>query len=179
MADINFTTEAFGYSIDEVNKYLAMLQTEYRNAVQWGDSIEEQLESEKELSAKLKSDLEDVEKENKKLLSDCKLLAAKLKSLTENTGRVVETSDKNVYDADAAKIVNSIISAANKKAQEIVSEAYKTQDTLFSEKIAETRREIEKLEEKKLQLKSEVEACAKFKADTAKALSSLLKELED
>lgn len=179
MADINFTTEAFGYSIEEVNKYLDMLQTEYRNAVQWGDSIEEQLESEKETSAKLKDELDEVTKENKKLLSDCKLLAAKLKALTENTGRAFETPDKSVYDADAAKIVNSIISAANKKAQEIVSEAYKTQDTLFSEKIAETRREIEQLEERKLQLKAEVEACAKFKADTAKALSSLLNELQN
>ena len=48
---VNFNIEENGYSIEEVNKYIEMLQSEYENAVAWGEEIEAKYE-------KLKADYE-------------------------------------------------------------------------------------------------------------------------
>ena len=48
MANINFNIEENGYSIDEVNKYIEMLQLEYANAVAWGEELEKELDALKE-----------------------------------------------------------------------------------------------------------------------------------
>ena len=37
---VNFNVEENGYSIEEVNKYIEMLQQEYENAVAWGEEME-------------------------------------------------------------------------------------------------------------------------------------------
>lgn len=48
---VNFNIEENGYSIEEVNKYIEMLQSEYENAVAWGEEMEAKHE-------KLKADYE-------------------------------------------------------------------------------------------------------------------------
>ena len=48
---VNFNIEENGYNIEEVNKYIEMLQQEYENAVAWGEEIEAKYE-------KLKADYE-------------------------------------------------------------------------------------------------------------------------
>ena len=52
MANINFNFEENGYSVDEVNQYIEMLQAEYANAVAWGEEKERELE---ELKASMKN----------------------------------------------------------------------------------------------------------------------------
>ena len=37
---INFSTQENGYNIDEVNRYIEMLQQEYENALAWGEEME-------------------------------------------------------------------------------------------------------------------------------------------
>jgi len=48
---VNFNVEENGYNIEEVNKYIEMLQQEYENAVAWGEEMEAKYE-------KLKADYE-------------------------------------------------------------------------------------------------------------------------
>lgn len=178
MAQMKFKTEANGYSIEEVDRYVEMLQTEYKNAVQWSNEIEKQLEDGK-VDADAASEIESLKKENEKLLGDCKLLAAKLKSLTEQAEKPVETEEKpNGYDSDTAKIVNGIISAANKKAQEIVNEAYKTQDMIFSSRITGAQHELDELEAKKKKTESEINELTQIKKSILEKLSLVKENLE-
>ncbi|MBR3816214.1 MAG: hypothetical protein IKJ27_05785 [Clostridia bacterium] len=48
---VNFNIEENGYSVEEVTKYIEMLQSEYENAVAWGEEMEAKYE-------KLKADYE-------------------------------------------------------------------------------------------------------------------------
>lgn len=43
MANVNFSLENNGYNVDEVNRYIEMLQLEYANAVAWGEELETEL----------------------------------------------------------------------------------------------------------------------------------------
>lgn len=43
MANVNFSLENNGYNVDEVNRYIDMLQLEYANAVAWGEELETEL----------------------------------------------------------------------------------------------------------------------------------------
>lgn len=45
MANVNFSLENNGYNVDEVNRYIEMLQIEYANAVAWGEELETELNS--------------------------------------------------------------------------------------------------------------------------------------
>lgn len=45
MANVNFSLENNGYNVDEVNRYIEMLQLEYANAVAWGEELEKELNS--------------------------------------------------------------------------------------------------------------------------------------
>ena len=44
MANINFTVVENGYDPQEVEKYIDMLQQEYKNAIAWGEEMESKLE---------------------------------------------------------------------------------------------------------------------------------------
>lgn len=37
---VNFSTQENGYNIEEVNRYIEMLQQEYENALAWGEEME-------------------------------------------------------------------------------------------------------------------------------------------
>lgn len=173
MTQMNFKIDTYGYSVEEVDKYIEMLQSEYNNAVQWGNEIERRLE-EAAGSAEMYAENERLRKENEELLSDCKRLASKLKSLSSQP----ESSDqKKDYDADTAKVVNSVITAANKKAKEIVEEAYKTQDMIFAGRLAEAEKELETLERQKVQAQYDIERLKKEKEEIVEKLTSLLETL--
>ncbi len=45
MANVNFSLENNGYNVDEVNRYIELLQLEYANAVAWGEELENELNS--------------------------------------------------------------------------------------------------------------------------------------
>lgn len=44
MANVTFTLEDNGYNVEEVNRYIDLIQSEYANAVAWGESLEKELE---------------------------------------------------------------------------------------------------------------------------------------
>lgn len=175
MAQMKFKTEANGYSVEEVDRYIEMLQAEYKNAVEWSNEIERQLEDGNSVTEAY-SENERLRKENEKLLSDCKLLASKLKALSEPVEK--ETEKPDVSDPDTAKIVNGIISAANKKAQDIVNEAYKTQDLIFSNRISSVQRELDELNEQKRKTESELHELTKLKREIIEKLSFVKDKLE-
>ncbi|MDD6021064.1 MAG: hypothetical protein ACI4GA_07340 [Acutalibacteraceae bacterium] len=179
MTQFKFKTEANGYSIEEVDKYIEMLQSEYKNAVQWSNEIEKQLENNSSVADAYK-EIETLKKENDKLLGDCKLLAAKLKAINEQQEKPVEKKEAKpeFYDSDTANVVNGIISAANKKAQDIVSEAYKTQDMIFANRITSARQELNELEEKKKKAEAEIDALTKLKNEILGKLNSVRENLE-
>lgn len=175
MAQMKFKTEANGYSVEEVDRYIEMLQAEYKNAVQWSNEIEKQLED-GNAATEAYIENEKLKKENERLLSDCKLLASKLKSLSEPTEKEAEKTA--ACDSDTAKIVNGIISAANKKAQDIVNEAYKTQDMIFSNRISSAQHELYELEERKKKAESELSELARLKKEIIEKLSFVRDSLE-
>lgn len=53
MANVNFTVEEKGYNTEEVDKYIAMIQQEYANAIAWGEENERKFEQ-------LKKDMQDL-----------------------------------------------------------------------------------------------------------------------
>lgn len=108
MANVNFSTVENGYSPQEVDRYIDMLQQEYTNAVAWGEDIEAKFEE-------LKSQMEDlgvyftIDEENKNEVID--------KVFTELTATVKRV--KNEADEKA----NEIIEKANEKSRSIVKQA--------------------------------------------------------
>ena len=108
MANVNFSTVENGYSPQEVDRYIDMLQQEYTNAVAWGEDIEAKFEE-------LKSQMEDlgvyftIDEENKNEVID--------KVFSELTATVKRV--KNEADEKA----NEIIEKANEKSRSIVKQA--------------------------------------------------------
>ena len=108
MATVNFTLEENGYNPEEVNRYIAMLQQEYANAVAWGEENERKFE-------KLRKDMEElgvyftIDEENhneviEKVFAELSKTVAKIK-------------------VDADKRANEIIEAAHEKSRGIVRQA--------------------------------------------------------
>ena len=108
MANVNFSTVQDGYSPQEVDRYIDMLQQEYTNAVAWGEEIEAKFEE-------LKAQMEDlgvyftIDEDNKNEVID--------KVFTELTATVKRI--KSEADEKAAEIVEK----ANEKSRSIVKQA--------------------------------------------------------
>ena len=108
MSTVNFTVEANGYNTEEVDKYIAMLQQEYTNAIAWGEENEKKFE-------KLKNDMQDlgvyftIEENNQsevieKVFAELSKTVAKIK-------------------VDADKRASEIIDAAHEKSKSIIRQA--------------------------------------------------------
>lgn len=108
MASINFTVVENGYDRQEVDKYIDMLQQEYKNAIAWGEEMEAKLEE-------LKSSME--------------RLGVYFTIDENNQNEVIEkvfnelTSTVNKVKQDAEKKCNDIIAKANEKGRSIVKGA--------------------------------------------------------
>ncbi len=108
MAKINFSTEANGYSREEVDKYIDMLQQEYNNAIAWGEENERKFEA---------------------LKADMQSLGVYFTINEDNQNEVIEkvfaelskTVAKIKIDADNRAL--EIIDAANEKSKGIVRQA--------------------------------------------------------
>ncbi len=108
MAAVNFTVEANGYNIEEVDRYIKMIQQEYANAIAWGEENEKKFEE-------LKKDMQElgiyftIEENNH----------------SEIIERVFEELSKTVakIKIDADKRANEIIEAAHEKSKSIVRQA--------------------------------------------------------
>lgn len=151
MSQLRFSTEEYGYSKSEVERYISMLQGEYTNAVEWSNEIEKQFEEYKNSN----SEIEKLKKENEKLLGDCRLLASKLRNInTQETGNEPSASSDSKDKAD------EIIRSAEIRAQEIIDSAYKSQEQIISDisgRIIESQNELSSLAKDKEFLSAEIE----------------------
>ena len=108
MADVNFTIEEKGYNPQEVDRYIAMIQQEYANAIAWGEENEKKFEQ-------LKKEMQElgiyftIDESNH----------------SEVIERVFEELSKTVakIKIDADKRANEIIEAAHEKSKGIVRQA--------------------------------------------------------
>ncbi len=108
MAAVNFTLEENGYNPEEVNRYIAMLQQEYANAVAWGEENERKFEQ-------LKKDMEELGV----------YFTIDENNHSEVIERVFAELSKTVakIKVDADKRANEIIEAAHEKSRGIVRQA--------------------------------------------------------
>ena len=108
MSSINFTVTENGYDQQEVDKYIDMLQQEYKNAISWGEEVEAKLEE-------LKASMEQ--------------LGVYFTIDENNQNEVIEkvfnelTATVNKVRQDAEKKCNEIIAKANEKGRSIVKGA--------------------------------------------------------
>ena len=108
MAKINFSLEENGYSVREVDKYIDLLQTEYNNALSWGEEMEKKLQ-------KLEENIKDlgmyftIDEDNQNEV---------IRRVFEELTATVEKVKQNAEDK-----AQRIIDAANEKSRNIVRQA--------------------------------------------------------
>lgn len=118
MSGINFTVTENGYDIEEVNKYIAMLQSEYENAVAWGEELEAKYE---ELKKSVDSyGLYFTIDEN----NQSEVIESVFRELTATVAKV---------KADAERRAQEIIDKANESANAIVRKAMENSVELRTE----------------------------------------------
>ena len=108
MAKINFSLEENGYSVREVDKYIDLLQTEYNNALSWGEEMEKKLQ-------KLEENIKDlgmyftIDEDNQNEV---------IRRVFEELTATVEKVKQNAEDK-----AQQIIDAENEKSRNIVRQA--------------------------------------------------------
>lgn len=118
MSGINFTVTENGYDIEEVNKYIAMLQSEYENAVAWGEELEKKYDE-------LKKSVEDyglyftIDENNQS-----EVIESVFRELSATVAKV---------KADAERRAQEIIDRANESASGIVRKAMENSVELRTE----------------------------------------------
>ena len=117
---VNFNLEEKGYSVEEVDKYIEMLQQEYENAVAWGEEMEAKFE-------KLKSDYEN--------LGVCFTITDDNQSevIKEVFDRLTNTIEK--VKSDAQTRANDIIEQAKEEATVILRRAKENSVDIRTENI--------------------------------------------
>ncbi len=168
MASLRFSIVEKGYSMSEVEKYIEMLQSEYSNAVEWSNEIEKKLDGIKSAPA-YEAEISMLRDENEKLLSDCKLLASKLRKMTGNP-----------KESDSEK-ADEVITAANIKAESIIDEARKNCDSLIENanaRLEQLKAETEKLSRQKARLESEAAKLNEMKSEVLNRLEQAMSILD-
>lgn len=139
MLDFNFQEN--GYDIEEVNKYIEMLQGEYQNAIEWGEDQERKFEEIKE-SISQKGLYFTIEEENND------------EAIEKIFAELSNTVDNLV--SDAKQEADQIIEAANAKAKTIVRQAMensveiRTENTNIMQNLKEVNKIITQIVEKGL-----------------------------
>jgi len=179
MAQLKFNITKQGYDVEEVDKYVSLLQQEYHNAVEWGKELEKKSD-EPENSKLISDEITALKEENEKLLSDCRLLAGKLRRLTDSTPKNANVSSEAERVLNSAKEIaeatiekansdaENIISSAKEKAEEILSYAYSNQRDLINEateKVISARKELDLIKAEKNDIINETEKIKKTKDD--------------
>lgn len=108
MSNINFSLEQNGYSVREVDKYIDLLQTEYNNAIAWGEEMERKL-------LKLEENIKDlgmyftIDEDNQN-----EVIRRVFAELTATVEKVKQNAEEKAQQ---------IIDAANEKSRNIVRQA--------------------------------------------------------
>lgn len=118
MSNISFTAVDGGYSPEEVDKYIEMLQQEYQNAVAWGEEMEKKLD---ELKTKTQEQgvYFTIDENNQN-----EVIGRVFSELTVTVDRV---------RSDAQKEADEIIAKANEKSRAIVRTAMENSVELRTE----------------------------------------------
>lgn len=142
MANLNFTREENGYSTDEVDKYIELLQLEYQNAVAWGEENEARLadmqQSMKELGLYFTLDANNQDEVIRRVFDQL-------------------TDTVNNTRAAAEQTANDILAKANEKSHAIVRQAMensvelRTENTTIMQNLKSIKDMIEVVLEKGIQ----------------------------
>ncbi|MGN1348621.1 MAG: DivIVA domain-containing protein [Acutalibacteraceae bacterium] len=181
MSQYGFSTEENGYSIPEVDTYIQRLREEYQNAVEWGKEKEKNAKDNYDPSA-LSAENEKLKKENERLNSDCRILAAKLRELLANNANI-----ENAKEAAASVVAGAqeqaarAVRSAEEKAASILRTAEKECQSIIhdaTQRIEELKAELHSLEEEKAAAEAEIRNMTAFRDDIRNRLDRV-KELLD
>ena len=142
MANISFSIQQEGYSVEEVDKYIELLQQEYQNAIAWGEEMEAKLaeieNSVKELGMYYTIDEENQNEVIKKVFSQ----------LTEAVNKTKKAAEEKA---------NEIIEKATEKSRLIVRQAMensveiRTENTAIMKNLKSVKEMIDVVLEKGIQ----------------------------
>ena len=142
MANELFSIQPEGYSTEEVDRYIEMLQEEYRNAIAWGEEMEAKLQ-EVENSLKENGMYFTLQPDNKD-----EVVASVFLQLTETV---------NQTKAAAQEKAEQIIASANDKSRGIVRQAMensvqiRTENNMIMDNLKSIKEMIEVVLEKGIQ----------------------------
>ena len=142
MANELFSIQPEGYNIEEVDRYIAMLQEEYRNAIAWGEEMEAKLQ-EMETSLRETGMYFTLQPDNKD-----EVVASVFLQLTETV---------NQTKAAAQEKAEQIIESANEKSRGIVRQAMensvqiRTENNMIMDNLKSIKEMIEVVLEKGIQ----------------------------
>jgi len=142
MANELFSIQPEGYSTEEVDRYIDMLQEEYRNAIAWGEEMEAKLQ-EVENSLKENGMYFTLQPDNKD-----EVVASVFLQLTETV---------NQTKAAAQEKAEQIIASANDKSRGIVRQAMensvqiRTENNMIMDNLKSIKEMIEVVLEKGIQ----------------------------
>ena len=142
MANELFSIQPEGYNTEEVDRYIEMLQEEYRNAIAWGEEMEAKLQ-EVETSLKENGMYFTLQADNKD-----EVVASVFMQLTETV---------NQTKAAAQEKAAQIIESANEKSRGIVRQAMensveiRTENNMIMDNLKSIKEMIEVVLEKGIQ----------------------------
>ncbi len=142
MANELFSIQPQGYNVEEVDKYIDMLQQEYRNAIAWGEEVEARL-NELETSLKENGMYFTLQPDNKD-----EVVASVFLQLTETV---------NQTKAAAQEKAEEILAHANEKSRSIVRQAMensvqiRTENNMIMDNLKSIKDMIEVVLEKGIQ----------------------------
>lgn len=142
MAKVNFSLEENGYSVREVDRYIDLIQSEYTNALAWGEELEAKL-------AKLEENIKDlgmyftIDENNQN-----EVIKRVFEELTATVDRVKQNAEEKAQE---------IIESANEKSRNIVRQAMensvelRTENTTIMKNLKSINEMIEVILEKGIQ----------------------------
>ena len=142
MANELFSIQPEGFSTEELDRYIAMVQEEYRNAIAWGEEMEAKLQ-EVETSLKENGMYFTLQPDNKD-----EVVASVFMQLTETV---------NQTKAAAQEKADQIIASANEKSRGIVRQAMensvqiRTENNMIMDNLKSIKEMIEVVLEKGIQ----------------------------
>ena len=142
MANELFSIQPEGYNTEEVDRYIEMLQEEYRNAIAWGEEMEQKLQ-EVETSLKENGMYFTLQEDNKD-----EVVASVFLQLTETV---------NQTKAAAQEKAEEIVARANEKSRGIVRQAMensvqiRTENNMIMDNLKSIKDMIEVVLEKGIQ----------------------------
>ncbi len=178
MNKVKFDIVAEGYSVNQVDRYIELLQEEYGKLLIWCEELEGKTENGGGADS---GELEELKQQNEKLKKDCRTLAKKLSEKINDTPaetvfEETRSNDKQ-YDElleraniDAAEILEQ----SRKEADIIIASAEKTREKIISDaanEIIAARKQTEELDRESKKLAADIEKLKKTRYELLIKLS--------